>query len=109
MPPLVDLLEAVPSSQDGEIPGVYDPERQLRVDKSGLAIVEQMGAPLVGTETRGGRDHDDDLRSARGLDTITKQTADRDELRGLILTKTGGGRDTDDLRSPSAFAASPQT
>ena len=54
MPPLIDLLEAVPSSQDGEIPGVYDPERQLRVDESGLAIVEQKGAPLVGTETRGG-------------------------------------------------------
>lgn len=105
MPSLIDVLETFPADEANELPGQYDTARRLRVDASGCPVVEQLRSLGVGTETRGGKDRDDDSRSAGLLDTITKGTADRDEPRSLILTKTGGGRDTDEPRSSASTAA----
>ena len=53
----------------------------------------------TGTETRSGRDQDEVRTVSPSLETLTEaEGRDYDEPQGLLLTKTGGGRDTDDDR-----------
>lgn len=102
---LIDLLEKVPADDEDPPPGRYDRQRGLRVDARGRPVVERQSLE-VGTGTRGGRDQDDgvQLRSIDGLGTVTKARRDFDHLLGFALTKTGGGRDTDDPRSPDGLS-----
>jgi hypothetical protein len=97
--PLIDLLETSRLVRDQELPGRYDERHGVRVDDDGHAIVEFTGATNGGTETRGGPDRDDGPPPLPYLGTLTKQHGtDRDETLSLSLTKTAGGRDSDDDR-----------
>ncbi|HTB51117.1 MAG TPA: hypothetical protein VK701_09100 [Solirubrobacteraceae bacterium] len=101
MTPLIDLLETSPPV-DLQLPGGYDPDRNLRVDGTGRPVVLVPGSGL-GTQTRGGADRDDAPPTVTSLTgTVTKNTSDRDEMTSLLVTKTAGGRDTDDDRAIAA-------
>lgn len=95
--PLIDLLETSRLPEGPELRGLYDERRGLRVDATGCPVVETGGLTMLATETRGGADRDE-AAAAGWLGTVTKQERDRDDPRGLLITKTAGGRDTDDDR-----------
>lgn len=101
MSPLIDLLETYSLPVEEVSAGRYDLQRCLRVDDLNRPIVEAAGSALS-TQTRGGSDRDDGP-AAHTLGTITKQEADRDEPLSLVVTKTGGGRDTDEPVALSAL------
>jgi hypothetical protein len=99
--PLLDLIETRPPVEI-DLPGRYDPDRGLRVDGAGHPVVRAPGLGL-GTQTRGGADRDDAPPAVTSLTgTVTKATSDREEPTSLLVTKTAGGRDTDDDRAIAA-------
>jgi len=101
--PLIELLETTCLGEGPGVQGRYDERRGLRVDAGGRPVVEVLGPAMAGTETRGGVDRDEAAATIGSLGTVTKQERDRDEPRGLLLTKTSGGRDTDDDRLERAL------
>lgn len=86
-----------------ELPGHYDEALGLRVDKDGEPVVGQATVGQTRTETKAMRDPsdaDEDRARHAHLGTVTK-TAERDHDQDplstalAVITKTGGGRDTD--------------
>jgi hypothetical protein len=101
---LIDLLEKIPADDYSRAPGRYDSRRGLRVDSEGRPIVEKLSSATTGTGTRGGRDRDDGIQSIKDFGTITKASRDRDHLLSSVVTKTGAGRDADELSSPDGLS-----
>ena len=97
MTPLIDVLETSPARGCNDLEGTYDQLRSLRVDDRGQPVVERTAS--TGTETRGRRDQDETPAALSSLDTLTETDGrDHDEPEGMLVTKTAGGRDTDDDR-----------
>jgi hypothetical protein len=96
-------LTLVELEANDELPGRYDEVLSVRVDGNGAPVVGQATASQTRTETKAMRDPsdaDENWVPRAGLDTVTKTAGrdhDHDALSAAMamITKTGGGRDTD--------------